>query len=118
MTRHKGVFLQFNFGGKMHIATKDQKESLKFEMTSSKGFSNELSGLIGYSIRPKDYHINAEEGTITVSGRVIRNVERTWIDHSYCYLLKGVDVYHFLGQQLDDFEVVGAELIEDANDPK
>jgi len=117
MARHKGVVLNFKCGAEMHIATKDQKESLKFEITNSRGLSGSISGLIGYSIRPRDYHIDPESGVITVEGRKIQNAKRTWIDHSYCYLLTGSDVFTFLGQKLDEFSISNAHLIEET-DPK
>ena len=115
MARRKGVLLTFTCGAEMHIATKDQKESLKFEMTSSRGLSGSLSGLIGYSIRPCDYHIDADSGVITVEGREIQNAKRTWMDHSYCYVLTGPDVFTFLGQTIDAFSIPNAHLIEEVN---
>ena len=115
-SRRKGVSITFKSGSMVHIAAKDDKESLKFEVLNSAGFSSNLSGLIGKSIRPRDYTI--QDGVITIDGKTIEGGKRTWIDHSYCYLLVGSDVNTFLGLSLEDFAVQNVVLLSDSSDPK
>ena len=115
-SRLKGVYITFKSGSMVHVAAKDDKESLKFEVLNSSGFSSNLTGLIGKSIRPRDYTIT--DGVITVDGRIIENAKRTWIDHSYCYFIVGPDIKTFLGLNLNDFAVQNAILLSDSKDPK
>ena len=55
VSRRKGVILDFKFGPQIHVITKDNKKSLSFEITNSEGFSSNISGMLGQSIRPKEY---------------------------------------------------------------
>ena len=85
-------------------------------MMDSRGISSNLDGLIGLSIRPKDYHIS-DSGSITVGDRTITTATRTWMEHAYCHVLEGEDVFTFLGHHTNDFIVLPVTLIPD-NVPK
>lgn len=114
--RHQGVIITQKNGPKMHISVKDTKDTLRFEMMDSRGISSNLDGLIGLSIRPKDYHIS-DSGSITVGDRTITTATRTWMEHAYCHVLEGEDVFTFLGHHTNDFIVLPVTLIPD-NVPK
>ena len=105
--RHQGILVTFLDGPEMHISVKDSKGSLRFELTNSHGISSTVEGLLGHSIRPADYHID-QNGVITVEGRTIQGATRTWMDHDYCHVLTGADVFTFLGKTMNDFIVPDA----------
>jgi len=66
--------------------------------------SASVEGLLGHSIRPAEYHID-ENGAIFVEGRKITGAKRIWMDHGYCHVLTGHDVFTFMGKTPADFLV-------------
>ena len=73
-------------------------------------------------MKSHDYHI--ADGQITVGNdRVITTAERTWMKHSYCYVLPDHEIERFLGHSVSSFIVpalfsdvfLQAELLETPN---
>ena len=103
-TKHQGMTIFTKFGPAFHISGKTGKESLKFEIESPTGLSDEIDGLLGYSIRPSDYRIENGDIILENSG-IITDAERTWMEHSYCHVLSRNDVSTFLGTSPDKYGV-------------
>ena len=117
-TRLRSVYIEFESGVRMHVAAKTDKPSLRFEVTDATGLSTQLTGLIGHSIRPLDYHIDLENKVIHVGDRRVTKFEKTWYDHSECFALDQSEVENFLGRKVEDFIVLDVQLIQDDHSPK
>ena len=113
-SRHRGCMIRLDTGAVFHVSSKDSKDSLKFEIISSEGMPSKIGGLLGVSIRPHEYHIDAD-GKISVLGNVISDATRVWNHHSYCHVLPASSIEQFLGTSVSAYALDG--LFGEQNSP-
>ena len=103
--RKNGVIVSIGHAIRFHVSIKNGKDSMRFEILDSSGLSTtQLTGIIGQSILPHDYTIDAE-GNIHIEDRVISNTQLEWNEHEYCRHISTYAVPVFLGHKVVEYRV-------------
>jgi len=85
------------------IRKRISKHSMKFSIEESRGLSHNLTGVVGQSIIPHDYHVDKKNGTVTVQDRVIDSNDVFYSDEDRCYKITQHGAEKFMGHQQRDF---------------
>ena len=79
---------------------KNGKQAARFEVVNSKGLVAEnLTGLIGEAMLPKDYTIDPD-GHIHVGENIINSATVKWMEHDQCHFIPQKDIHLFYKKSL------------------
>merc|ERR1719436_250874 len=100
---HKAVIIDLYTGSQFMVSAKNNKDSMKLAIVSEHGLSDAVGGIMGQSVRPKEYHMSGQ--SILVEGRVIENT--VYDTKNSCYRIDPFDLATFLGHPETEYAVDG-----------
>jgi len=109
-SKKNGVFVTLpganGYEIKFHVSIKNGKDSMRFEIIDSKGLATtNLGGVIGESIIPAEYQVDAD-GSIHIESRIVTADQTAWDSSNNCIQLTTTEaITTFMGHHVNAYRV-------------